>query len=305
MEKTGLIYSIQRYCIHDGPGIRTNIFFKGCQLRCPWCANPESQHKQRELSFVSHKCTQCGLCIEKCPQNALRKEKNGRINRKGCDLCGLCVRCCPADCYQIFGREVTVAELLEEVERDLPFYQNSGGGVTVTGGEPTLQPEFLTEFLYACKTRGIDTAMETHGNAPAQVMEQLAPAVDHFLVDIKCMDSGLHERVIGEGNQRTLENIRLLAGKLDKEVSLRVPCIPGFNLDEKNKRALAVFAKEIEKTGNLHRIHLLPYHNLGLSKYEALDREYAYKDMAALRDEELAQYETEMRNEGLPVTIGG
>ncbi|MGI6069177.1 MAG: glycyl-radical enzyme activating protein [Blautia sp.] len=303
--KKGFIYSIQRYCIHDGPGIRTDVFFKGCQLACPWCSNPESQHEQRELSFAAHKCVHCGLCVEKCPSHALDLQRSTRIDPDKCDLCGICVRYCPRECYQMFGREVTVEELLTEVEKDLPFYQNTGGGVTVTGGEPTLQWEFLVEFLKACKEKGLDTAMETHVHVSPQVLRQLAPYVDHFLTDVKHMDSVVHQQVIGVGNGQILDNIRMLSGELGKEVSLRIPCIPGFNQGAKNKAALKDFAQEIKETGNLKMIHLLPYHNLAMGKYESLRRKYPMGKEPVMDEEILREYEAELLQAGLPVIIGG
>lgn len=303
--KTGFIYSIQRYCIHDGPGIRTNIFLKGCQLKCPWCANPESQQDRKEISFAAHKCAQCGLCTQKCPREALDLSQKERIDLEKCNFCGICVRYCPQECYQIFGREVTVEELLFEAEKDLPYYKNSGGGITVSGGEPTLQWEFLELFLKACKEKGLDTAMETHGYASYSVMERLAPFVDHFLIDVKHMNSALHERVVGVPNGRILDNIRRLSKSLEKEVALRIPCILGFNMEEENRRAIREFAQEIAGTGNLHMIHLLPYHNLGMGKYEALGREYSMEELSPMKEEELLGYEEELREAGLPVIIGG
>lgn len=301
----GHIYSIQRYCIHDGPGIRTNVFFKGCQLHCPWCANPESQCTQNEIGFLAHKCTECGICMKKCPEKALNPEKLHRIDREKCTLCGICVRYCPSDCYQIFGREVSLDELVFEVEKDLPFYKNTGGGVTVTGGEPTLQYEFLEAFLRKCHEKGINTAMETHGIVEQTILEKLTPYVDYFLIDVKCMDEKLHKEVTGMSNEKTLQNIRYLTGTLQKKVSLRIPCIPGFNLDESSMEALIGFANEIQKTGNLEMIHLLPYHNLGQGKYEVLQKEYTYRRIPSMDDSMLEGYENRIKNEGLPVMIGG
>ncbi len=305
MSETGVIYSIQRYCIHDGPGIRTNVFFKGCQLKCPWCANPESQKMQWDISFLAHKCTECGLCMEKCPEKALRPGKENRLDRSRCTFCGICVRYCPVECYQIFGREVTVEELVAEVEKDMPFYKNTGGGVTVTGGEPTLQAAFVWKFLKACKEKDMDTAMETHGIAPTKVFAELAPYVDHFLIDIKHMDENAHKRVVGVSNQKVLENIRMLTEKLGKEVSLRVPCIPEFNMDEENFSRISKFAEEIQKTEKLKMIHLLPYHNLGISKYDALNRDYMRRELPPVKDEELLPYKQKLEEAGLPVKIGG
>ena len=175
----------------------------------------------------------------------------------------------------------------------------------MTGGEPTMQPAFLEAFLKACKARGLDTAMETHVHTPPEVLRRLAPYVDHFLTDVKHMDSAAHKRVVGVENERILGNIRMLAGELDKEVSLRIPCIPGFNLEAQNRAALITFAREIQETGNLNMIHLLPYHNLAEGKYESLGRTYPMGKEAAMREEELREYEAELLRVGLPVIIGG
>ncbi len=301
----GYIYSIQRYCIHDGPGIRTNVFFKGCQLHCPWCANPESQDVKKEIGFIAHKCIGCGTCVKKCPVGALDKNNIGRIDRGKCILCGACVRYCASECYQIFGREIGLEELLNEIEKDLPFYRNTGGGVTVTGGEPTLQHEFLEQFLKKCKANGINTAIETHGIVEHRILMKLAPYIDYFLIDVKCMDPSLHKKITGMSNEATLNNIRLLTKNMKKKVALRIPCIPGFNMNKENMDKLIEFAKEIQQTGNLSMINLLPYHNLGQSKYEMLQKEYLYCSIPTLKDDMLTEYEIRIKNEKLPVRIGG
>lgn len=301
----GFIYSIQRYSIHDGPGVRTNVFFKGCQLHCPWCANPESQKVEREISFISHKCTDCGMCLKKCPKGAIDLARTPRVDRAVCDLCGQCVKYCPVDCYKIFGEEITAEELLQEVLKDQAFYHNSGGGVTVSGGEPTLQLEFLLHFLKLCKESGVNTAMESHAYGEEEAFRALIPLVDHFLPDVKHMDSELHEKVIGVPNGPILRNIRMLV-KEGCRVSVRVPFIPGFNDSEKNMRELGAFAKELLAAGDMAMVHLLPYHSLGKSKYESLDRGYSMDGTKPPENETMEEWKEFLEKEfGLPVTIGG
>lgn len=305
-EIKGTIYSIQHYCIHDGPGIRTTVFFKGCQLRCPWCANPESQSIRLELGFYEHKCTNCKICFGKCPQRALDSRLPGRIDRTKCTMCGLCERYCAKECYQIFGEEMTAEKLLEEVEKDIPFYRNSGGGVTVSGGEPTLQADFLLKFLTLCKQDGLDTALESHAHAEKEVFRKLAGCVDHFLLDIKHMDSRKHEDAVGVPNIKILRNIQMLGEEYKSDVSIRMPFIPGFNDTKDNIILLGEFAKHIQENGRLTMVHLLPYHNLGKSKYQALARAYEM-DRTAIPDNSILEYwKTFLGTKyGIPVTIGG
>lgn len=305
MENKGNIYNIQHYCIHDGPGIRTDIFFKGCNFHCPWCANPESINGKRQLSFMAHKCTKCGLCVAKCPNQALDLQIEERIDSKKCDLCGICVRYCPKNCYTVYGKEYTVEELIYEVEKDIPYYKNSGGGVTVTGGEPTLQHRFLVEFLSACKERGIHTAMESNISCTQEVLDQIAPYVDLFLADVKHMDSKIHQQTVGQGNEAVLRNIRHLTSELGKKVSIRVPCIPGFNVTDENMELLKEFALEIQKTGCLQMVHLLPYHNLGMGKYDSLGMDYSMRNIKPLSETDLLPYKNSMEQAGLQVKIGG
>ena len=305
MEKKGFIYNIQHYCIHDGPGIRTDFFFKGCNFACPWCANPESMKASPQLSFMAHKCTQCGLCVKKCPQQALDQSVEHRIDVKSCTLCGTCARYCPKSCYTVYGKEYTVEELLLEAKKDQPYYQNSGGGITVTGGEPTLQHEYLELFLKACKTEGIHTAMESNVSCTQEVMDKIAPYLDLVLADVKHMDSETHKQVIGQPNRRVLSNIRHLTADLGKDLAIRVPCIPGFNVNEENMEQLREFALEIQKTGHLTMINLLPYHNLGMGKYTSLGMKYPMGEVKALSESALLPYQQMMEQAGLPVKIGG
>lgn len=305
-KKLGLVYSIQRYCIHDGPGIRTNIFFKGCGLRCPWCSNPESQGTAPELSFVAGKCVGCGMCYEKCLPGALRTGTEFRIDTQKCTLCGACVRYCVQDCYKLYGKYYTAEELCAEAIKDGAYYRNSGGGVTVTGGEPMMQFDFLLEFLKQCRENELDTAMETHGFIEPEKYRAVAPYVDHFLIDVKSMDlEKCHRLLCAPREYSPLENIRMLTKECGREVSIRVPVIPGFNDEWENFRSLGAFAQEIQDSGHLKMIHLLPYHIMGSAKYETLNRVYQMKGTKVLGDEAVVPFQKYLAEAGLPCTIGG
>lgn len=201
-----MIYSIQRYCIHDGDGIRTVIFFKGCQLRCPWCANPESQSFRQKIGYHANKCIACKSCENICPYNAV---KNGRIDLALCRLCGKCVDACPAEALQLYGKELTVQELVEEVLKDRKFYRKSGGGVTLSGGEAILQPDIVFPLLEALKEKQIHTALESNACFSSEVCHRLLPLTDQFLLDLKHMDSAIHEKVLGMPNTHVLTNLKI------------------------------------------------------------------------------------------------
>lgn len=301
----GLVYSIQRYSIHDGPGIRTLIFFKGCQLKCPWCSNPESQYSCKEISFSMSKCRHCGKCALVCPVGAIDLQAQHRIDRSKCDRCGLCVRYCPNDAYTIFGKWMTVDELASEAEKDQPFYRTSGGGITVSGGEPTLQYEFVKEFLKECKARGMHTAIESHAYAEWQVFEGLAPYLDLFQIDVKHMDAGIHEKVTGVPNDKILKNIMSLAVDAGKKVAIRIPLIPGFNDTGENMKAAAEFAQQVNSSGNLTMVHILPYHGMGQSKYEALDREYSMTGTRPPDADSVNKFLNILKSYDLPAQQGG
>ena len=304
-EIRGLIYSIQRYCIHDGPGIRTTVFFKGCQLTCPWCANPESQSTAREIGCQTDKCTACGYCAVACTRGAIDLTDPQRVDRNLCDFCGDCTRACLRDAWKIYGEQYTVDALVEQIEKDMPFYRKSGGGVTFSGGEPTMQPQFLLAVGKRCKAAGIHTAMETHGYASEKVFSDLAAYTDLFMIDVKHMDSDVHERMIGVPTARIHNNIRMLAGELKKKVSLRVPLVPGFNDDEPSLSAIAAFASEIGETGNLTAVNILPYHAMGSGKYALLGREYTMANVAPPSDEAAAAAVKLFADAGLPAILGG
>ena len=252
------IFDIQRNSYVDGPGIRTTVFFKGCNLKCAWCHNPESQNPKREMLFYKDKCIGCGKCKEKCP-NSLEK----------CDFCEKCTIFCPRDAREICGKEYIAEELLKIILKDKAFYDASGGGVTFSGGECMLQVDFLEEILRLCKENGIHTAVDTAGHVSFEAFERVLPYTDLFLYDVKCFDGEKHKRFVGVSNDRILENLAKLFSA-DARILIRIPVIPSVNDSEEEMQAIAAF---LRSAGNPFGVELLPYHSMGEHKYEALGKE--------------------------------
>lgn len=249
----GTVFDVQRFSIHDGPGIRTTVFLKGCTLRCLWCHNPESQKREPELGFFSHKCTMCGACKKVCE----------KAFERGCVRCGKCAEVCPTGARELFGKERSGEEVFSVIKRDKEYYLTSGGGVTVSGGEPLLQADFCAEILRLCKEAGIHTAVETAGNVPWENFLKVLPFCDLFLYDVKVMDEDKHRELTGSDNKLILANAEKLRA-LKKDILFRTPVVPGYNDDQMDK--IAAFC------GKNHE--LLAYHEIGKSKYQALGREY-------------------------------
>jgi pyruvate formate lyase activating enzyme len=270
--QTGLVFDLRRYSIHDGPGIRTAVFLKGCPLQCAWCHNPEGMSRRRELIFRPKRCILCDDCLEVCPQGAVsRRGEEIRIDRDRCRVSGECAAICPAEALEVVGREMSVEQVLDEAERDRVFYDRSGGGVTFTGGEPLAQPEFLLELLVACRSRGLHTAVDTSGFAPWSVFERLQPHVDLFLYDLKLMDTTRHRQWTGVSNAKILANLRQLS-ELGRDILVRIPILPGVNDDEENLRPMAEFLASLR---HIPPVELLAYHKIAEAKYAGLGREYA------------------------------
>lgn len=248
------IFDIQRSSYVDGPGIRTTVFFKGCNLRCTWCHNPESQSPKKEMLFYRNRCTNCGKCKKKCAYNL---EK--------CDFCGKCALYCPRDAREICGKEYTLDEVMREVLKDKAIYENSGGGVTFSGGECMLQIDFLEEVLKKCKEQGIHTAVDTAGHVPFEYFERIIPYTDLFLYDVKISDTEKHKKYVGVGNELILSNLKKLL-ELGCRVIVRTPVISGVNDSEQEIKAIKKIAERAEK------IELLPYHAMGEHKYTALGK---------------------------------
>ncbi|MDO8686006.1 MAG: glycyl-radical enzyme activating protein [Clostridiales bacterium] len=263
---TGTIYNIQRFSIHDGPGIRTTIFFKGCNLRCLWCHNPESISFQKEVEIYQERCIGCGNCIRICPQGAHYIDETGthHINRSTCDGCLKCADNCFAEALMAVGTVVSVENLMKSILTDLPYYENSGGGVTFSGGECMAQVDFLREVLRACKEQRIHTAVDTAGNVPWVSFEKIIDYTDLFLYDLKAADSNVHKRLTGSGNALIVDNLRRLCAA-GKQVFVRIPYIPG------NNDAELVGMIHIMEGMAIDRVEIIPYHRLGESKYKSLD----------------------------------
>jgi len=279
---TGIVLNIQHFCTHDGPGIRTTVFLKGCSLRCKWCSNPESIHPKPELAYNLGRCIgteECGLCLKECPESAiftLDSDAKVRINWDLCTNCGKCVPACPPQALYIFGKQMTVDEVLDEVEQDSSFYRESGGGMTLSGGECQIQADFAAALLAGAHERGINTAIETASNVPWDFMAKVLPNVDTVLHDIKLTDPERHKNWCGADNTRIRSNLKLAYETFpDKTFIARTPLIPGVNDDEEHILATLEFIRPYK---NVVDYELLPYMRFGESKYGFLGRVYIMQD---------------------------
>jgi pyruvate formate lyase activating enzyme len=292
-EASGVVVDIQHFSTHDGPGIRTTVFLKGCSLRCKWCCNPETIAAKPELAFKLKQCIgvkECGHCLPLCPEQALHvsdvDERIG-VNWDLCNNCGECIAVCPSKALHYFGRVMSVSEVLAEVEQDGPFFSESRGGITLSGGECLLQPAFSAALLKAAQSRGINTAIETAGNVTWRAMAEVLPHVDTMLHDYKLTDRAAHRRWVGSDNKRILANYqRAYAEFPGIEFIARIPLIPGINDDEAHIDAVL---DAILPYPNVVELELLPYHGYGDSKYGVLGRLYALEEFSAPPAERVAQ----------------
>ena len=314
-EITGMIYDIQGFSVNDGPGIRTTVFLKGCPLRCPWCHSPESQKFYPQLSWISMRCIGTEVCenrcINACPKGALEYGGVGvnsqtqqnvqyvHVKRDLCDNCGKCAEVCYPHALYLCGESYTVDEVMKKALADRHFYENSGGGVTVSGGEALSQPIFTLELLRRLKEEGIHTALDTTGYAPWQIVEKTLPYTDLYLLDLKHMDNERHKQTVGVPNDIIHENARKIAAAGGK-FQIRIPVIPMFNDSEENIRATAEFCRELGDAVTL--VQLLPYHNLGVTKHLRIS-DTAVAEATPPSDEKMQKLKAIMESYGLNVII--
>ncbi|HJW98071.1 MAG TPA: glycyl-radical enzyme activating protein [Candidatus Bathyarchaeia archaeon] len=300
--KKGMIFDVRKYSIHDGPGIRTAVFFKGCPLRCWWCHNPEGQNPKPELVFRRSRCISCGECVEKCHQHAISSATLGiSINREKCVLCSDCSDACSSEALSIAGKEMSVKKVVEEIEKDRAFYEESSGGVTFSGGEPLLQPEFLKALLDECNNRALHTTLDTCGYSQPEIIDGICSKVDLFLYDIKIIDDQRHMKFTGVSNKQILRNLEKLAEK-GSNIVVSFPIIPGINDDDRN---VAETAKFISSLPNIQQINLLPYHRAGIQKYKNLGKPYKLNKIQPPTDKKVKSVKNKMEAFGLKVGIGG
>ena len=275
----GMITNIQRFSTHDGPGIRTTVFFKGCGMNCLWCHNPETISPNRQIFSYPKKCIGCGKCIAVCPERAHQTGADGNkiFLRELCKACGKCADICYARALEIVGKSVTIDEVINEIEEDAAFYKNSGGGATFSGGEPMLQIDFLTSLLIECGKKEIHTAVDTAANVPWENFLKILDYVDLFLFDLKVFDHEKHIKATGVGNERILNNLKRLSdyNNIKSDIIIRIPVIPDINDNPGEIKKTADFLKDFK---NINRVELLPFHRYGEEKYKSLGMEYHAKE---------------------------
>ncbi len=290
----GKVFNIQRFSIHDGPGIRTTVFMKGCNLRCFWCHNPESISPKTQIRYYSDKCICCMACAE-CPNTAhiFKADANGFIHlfdRTKCEGCGICIEKCYSEALVLDGKYYDADSLFAEIKKDISFY-GEDGGATFSGGEPLLQADFIAEVAKKCKEAGISVTLDTAANLPFSEFEKVLPYTDYVLFDVKHWDSETHKRATGVGNERIKENLAKLLVS-DIKVRIRVPLIPGVNASEEDARRIALYVKDCidESGGKIDRFEFMPFHGTALGKYQSLGLDYAAKSLEAPSKEEVEGY---------------
>ncbi len=294
-----IVSNIQHFSIHDGPGIRTTVFLQGCNLRCRWCHNPETWKPTVSMQYFSARCTGCGACVAVCPTGANRLEDGKAVMDWGkCTHCMACVEHCPAEARKFEGRDMTIEEIVEVVARDKAYYDRSGGGVTLSGGEPLLNKEMVCQLLTAIRAKGIHTAVETALHVPQSTVEAVRPLVDYFMCDIKAADSDLHKQLVGAENDRVLQNIRYLA-ESGVPMKLRMPMVPTLNDGEENIRQTAEFLHSLSR---IPEFELLKFHNLATGKYDSLGRPYPVGEIIPPDNAQMERYAEAFRRYGIEAT---
>ncbi|MCP5093966.1 MAG: glycyl-radical enzyme activating protein [Chloroflexi bacterium] len=300
LSPTGIVFDTKRFSIHDGPGIRTTVFLKGCPLRCWWCHNPESQSSQPEVMLRESRCISCFACVGECPQGAISINETQVItDLSACIRCGDCTDACYAEARELIGQTMTVAQVMDTVERDISFYDESGGGVTFSGGEPLLQRDFVAALLAECRAREIDTAVDTSGAVSWQTLDRVREHVNLFLYDLKLMDDVRHKKYTGVSNKLILENLKALSihGHV---IYLRVAIIPGINDDLDNLQQTATFAASLPQ---LAQVSLLPYHGTAVDKYQRINKPYQLTHIQSPTDARMAEIAHLFESYGLKVKI--
>lgn len=296
--ETGIIFNIQKFCIHDGDGIRTCVFLKGCPLRCIWCHNPESLDKDPAISFNNKKCSTCGKCIPECPARII-KNGNLEINREKCVKCGKCIEICLNDANEIIGKKMTTQEAFDEVLKDKIFYDTSGGGLTVSGGEPSYQPAFTLELLSLAKESGINLAIETCGIGSQEFYKKCADLGATFLFDIKCLDPARHKTLTDVDNAHILSNLHYLMDR-NADIIIRLPLIPDCNDSDEDIARLCDFLTE--NKGRYRYAEIMPYHTLGINKAEKLGTTTPYVHDSAT-DEEITRWTSIFKSHSIDIRV--
>lgn len=297
--QSGTIFDIKKYAINDGPGIRTVVFFQGCPLNCWWCHNPEGISPQPRLMYRLNRCTLCGTCVTVCPQNAIHMNGMASTDRSKCDDCGICCDICYNNAREMTGRVMTVSQVMAEIERDVPFYDQSGGGVTFSGGEPLFQSRFLRELLLACRAHDIHTTVDTSGYASWETLESVREYVNLFLYDLKLINDDRHIHYTGVSNRLILRNLQRLS-QSGHSILVRIPLIPGVNDDEDNLRQSGSFLSTLPR---ILGVELISYHHLATAKYEALGLSFPLSETLSPNAEEMQHSAVLLSEFGLTVKV--